>query len=320
MLMELMGLHLPGTAFVNPGTPLREALTVAGTQRVAGLSRLGDQFTPIAHVVDERAIVNGIVGLMATGGSTNHALHLVAIARAAGIRIDWRDLAEISAVVPLLARVYPNGTADVNHFHAAGGLAFMTRELLDAGLLHEDVITVAGRGLRAYTPNPILHDGALTWIDAPAESGDPTVVGTMAKPFSGHGGLMGTEAITVKVGKFEVELRPPPKLSIRWEILHFQHANEVRAACAALAACWRGRGRPSSSFKAHGYNVGAFGGAVLEELLERGAPFGEIASAGTMALGVLALDLVKPEDVDSEAERFPDDSGEPGLGGDGDRA
>jgi len=189
MLMELMGLHLPGTAFVNPGTPLREALTVAGTQRVAALSRLGDQLTPIAHVVDERAIVNGIVGLMATGGSTNHALHLVAIARAAGIRIDWRDLAEISAVVPLLARVYPNGTADVNHFHAAGGLAFMTRELLDAGLLHEDVITVAGRGLRAYTQNPILHDGALTWIDAPAESGDPTVVGTMAKPFSGHGGL-----------------------------------------------------------------------------------------------------------------------------------
>src|SRR5579859_5274053 len=147
MLMEIMGLHLPGASFVNPGTPLREALTRASSQRVVAISALGREPTPMSAVVDERAVVNGVIGLLATGGSTNHTLHLVAMAAAAGIRLTWGDFAELSAVVPLLARVYPNGQADVNHFHAAGGMAFLIGTLLDAGLLHEDVTTIVGPGL-----------------------------------------------------------------------------------------------------------------------------------------------------------------------------
>src|SRR3954471_8637315 len=144
LLLEVMGLHLPGASFPNPGTPLREALTVAAAQRITRSTGLGPEYTPVGRVVDERAIINGCVALLATGGSTNHTMHLVAIARAAGIRLRWRDIAELSAVVPLLARIYPNGPADVNHFAAAGGIGFVVRELLDAGLLHEDVQTVAG--------------------------------------------------------------------------------------------------------------------------------------------------------------------------------
>ncbi|MGN6781465.1 MAG: dihydroxy-acid dehydratase domain-containing protein, partial [Marmoricola sp.] len=146
MLMEVMGLHLPGASFVNPGTPLREALTAAAGARVTELTALGEQFTPVGEVLDEKAVVNGCVALLATGGSTNHTLHLPARAAAAGIQLDWADFADLSAVVPLLTRVYPNGKADVNHFHAAGGLAFVVRTLLEAGLLHEDVRTVAGPG------------------------------------------------------------------------------------------------------------------------------------------------------------------------------
>jgi phosphogluconate dehydratase len=189
MLMEVMGLHLPGAAFVNPGTPLREALTAEAARRVAGLTALGSAHTPIGQVVDERAIVNAIVGLLATGGSTNHTIHLVAIARAAGIFIDWGDFAELSAVVPLLARIYPNGKADVNHFHAAGGMAFLVRELLDAGLLHEDVLTVAGRGLRAYAQEPVLDGATLRWRDAAADSLDTDVLRAAAQPFQADGGL-----------------------------------------------------------------------------------------------------------------------------------
>ncbi|WP_294638731.1 phosphogluconate dehydratase [uncultured Aquabacterium sp.] len=191
MLMEIMGLHLPGSAFIHPHTPLREALTREAARRVAQLTRLGNQYTPVGHVIDERAVVNGLVGLMATGGSTNHTLHLVAMARAAGIVIDWDDFDAISAITPLLARVYPNGKADVNHFHAAGGMAFLIRELLDAGLLHEDVKTVAGgaEGLRAYTRQPQLEGDRVVWVDVPALSGDPTVVSTVAAPFSSDGGL-----------------------------------------------------------------------------------------------------------------------------------
>ncbi|NGO91124.1 MAG: phosphogluconate dehydratase, partial [Halomonas sp.] len=144
MLMEIMGLHLPGSAFVHPHSALRAALTREAARQAARLTRLGSQYTPVGHVIDERAVVNGLVGLMATGGSTNHTLHLVAMARAAGIVIDWDDFDAISTITPLLARVYPNGKADVNHFHAAGGMAFLIRELLDAGLLHEGVKTVAG--------------------------------------------------------------------------------------------------------------------------------------------------------------------------------
>jgi phosphogluconate dehydratase len=189
MLMEVMGLHLPGAAFVHPGTPLREALTAAAARRVLEITARGNQYTPIAEVVDERAVINGIVALMATGGSTNHTIHLVAMARAAGIQISWNDFDAISAVTPLLARIYPNGKADVNHFHAAGGMAFLIGELLDAGLLHEDVTTVAGRGLSAYRQEPLLSQGTLVWKDGAARSGDPTVLATMAKPFSADGGL-----------------------------------------------------------------------------------------------------------------------------------
>jgi phosphogluconate dehydratase len=189
MLMEVMGLHLPGAAFVHPNTPLRDALTAHAAKRVLEISARGNQYIPIAEVVDERAVVNGIVALMATGGSTNHTIHLVAMARAAGIHITWDDFDEISAATPLLARVYPNGKADVNHFHAAGGMALLIGELLDAGLLHEEVTTVAGRGLSHYRTEPVLEDGALVWRDGVKESADPAVVTSMAKPFSPDGGL-----------------------------------------------------------------------------------------------------------------------------------
>ena len=190
MLMEVMGLHLPGAAFVNPNTPLRDALTVAAAQRAVAISDEGGEYTPIGHVVDERAIVNGIVGLLATGGSTNHTIHLVAIARAAGITIDWEDFRVLSDRVPLLARVYPNGKADVNQFHAAGGMGFVIGELIDAGLLHADTTTVAGAGgLVRYRERPTLEGERLVWAPTPAESGDPLVLAPASKPFSADGGL-----------------------------------------------------------------------------------------------------------------------------------
>ena len=189
MLMEIMGLHLPGASFVNPGTPLREALTRAAAQRVVAISPLGSEPTPMAEVVDERAVVNGVVGLLATGGSTNHTLHLVAMAAAAGIKLTWGDFADLSAVVPLLARVYPNGQADVNHFHAAGGMAFLIATLLDAGLLHEDVRTVAGPGLTRYRREPSLQGGELVWRDGPNRSLDLEVLRPTSDPFAPDGGL-----------------------------------------------------------------------------------------------------------------------------------
>jgi phosphogluconate dehydratase len=189
MLMEVMGLHMPGSAFVSPNTPLRDALTAAATHRLARITSLGKEYIPLARVVDERAIVNGIVGLLATGGSTNHTLHLVAIARAAGIIIDWTDFSELSDVVPLLARIYPNGSADVNHFHAAGGMGFLVRELLHAGLMHADVQTIAGVGLDAYTQEPWLSPEGVAWRPAPTESGDTSVLRPASDPFSADGGL-----------------------------------------------------------------------------------------------------------------------------------
>ncbi|WP_126285197.1 phosphogluconate dehydratase [Burkholderia stagnalis] len=189
MLMELMGLHLPGSAFVHPHTPLRTALTAEAARRVLDLTVERGHYTPIGHVIDEKAIVNGIVALLATGGSTNHTLHLVAIARAAGILIDWDDFDELSAAVPLLAKIYPNGKADVNHFHAAGGIAFLVRNLLEGGLLHEDVMTVAGKGLSHYTKEPKLIDGKLTWVDGAAESHDTKVLRAIGEPFQPDGGL-----------------------------------------------------------------------------------------------------------------------------------
>ena len=196
MLMEIMGLHLPGAAFITPGTPLRDALTVAAAQRAVAIASHGEgggscNYMPIGRLVDEKSIVNAIVGLLATGGSTNHTLHLVAIARAAGIVIDWDDFNELSSVVPLLARIYPNGDADVNHFHAAGGPGFVIRELLDAGLAHEDVNTILGRGLRAHCRKPTLDThGKVVWHEVPKHSGDENVVRPASKPFSKDGGLI----------------------------------------------------------------------------------------------------------------------------------
>ncbi len=170
MLMEFMGLHLPGSSFVNPNTPLRDALTVAGVERAAQITALGNDYRPAADILDERTFVNGIVGLMATGGSTNLVLHLPAMARAAGVILDLQDFAELSAATPLMAKVYPNGLADVNHFHAAGGLGYMIGELLEAGLLHPDTKTIAGDGLELYTREPKVIDGALGWHDGPSST------------------------------------------------------------------------------------------------------------------------------------------------------
>jgi len=189
MMMELMGLHIPGAAFVPPGTPLRQALTRAAVHRLAAIGKHAADPRPLARVVDEKALVNACVGLMATGGSTNHAIHLPAMARAAGVLIDWQDMDEISAAVPLIARVYPNGEADVNHFHAAGGMAWVVRELLDAGLVHADVLTVAEGGMPAYAREPVLADEALAWRDAPAEAGDAAILATVARPFLADGGM-----------------------------------------------------------------------------------------------------------------------------------
>ncbi len=189
MLMEVMGLHLPGSAFVPPNTPLRDALTAHAAKRAAQITALGSDYRPLARMVDERAMVNAVVGLLATGGSTNHTLHLIAIARAAGLILDWEDFHELSEVVPLLARIYPNGAADVNHFHAAGGMGFLVRELLDAGLMHGDVRTVAGDGLRSYAQEPWLSPQGLAWRDAPAVSADTSVLRPANDPFSPDGGL-----------------------------------------------------------------------------------------------------------------------------------
>lgn len=189
MLMEVMGLHLPGAAFVNPGTGLRDALTVAATEQVLRVTALGDDWRPIGHSIDEKALVNAMVGLAATGGSTNHAIHLVAMARAAGLRIDWNDLDALSRATPLLARIYPNGSADVNHFHAAGGLGFVIRELLDAGLLHGDLKCVHGGDLRQQSLEPQLDGTQLVWREPPPASGDPNVLRPVAEPFDAEGGL-----------------------------------------------------------------------------------------------------------------------------------
>ncbi|MBU4508207.1 MAG: phosphogluconate dehydratase, partial [Gammaproteobacteria bacterium] len=190
MLMEIMGLHLPGASFVNPGTELRELLSKAALERaLANTGKTGEPAICMADIVSEKTIVNGIIGLLATGGSTNHTIHLVAMARAAGVLIDWDDFAELSAVVPLLARVYPNGSADVNHFHAAGGMGFLMQELLTNGLLHGDVTTVMGQGLGAYTNEPCLQDGQLAWRPVPTVSGDTAVLRPVSEPFSADGGL-----------------------------------------------------------------------------------------------------------------------------------
>jgi phosphogluconate dehydratase len=188
MLLEAMGLHVPGAAFVHPHDGLREALTREAVRQLLAIRR-GERFTPIGRLVDERCIVNAMVALLATGGSTNHLIHWVAVARAAGIQIDWTDFADLAAAVPLLARVYPNGSADVNEFQAAGGPGFVLRELLDGGCLHADVAAVDPRGLAAYTRLPGLRDGRLHWQPLPRDSGDAGVLRPAARPFSPTGGL-----------------------------------------------------------------------------------------------------------------------------------
>jgi phosphogluconate dehydratase len=189
LMLEIMGLQLPGSSFVNPDDPLREVLNKMAAKQVCRLTEMGTQYTPIGEVVSEKSVVNGIVGILATGGSTNLTMHIVAAARAAGIIVNWDDFSDLSDAVPLLARVYPNGHADINHFHAAGGMALLVKELLDAGMLHEDVNTVAGFGLRKYTQEPRIIDGELRWVDGPTESLDHEVLTHVATPFQVNGGL-----------------------------------------------------------------------------------------------------------------------------------
>ncbi len=189
LVVEVMGLHLPGASFVPPGTPLRRALTEAAGRRATAITAQGPEYTPISRVVDEHAVVNGVIALLATGGSTNHTLHLVAIAAAAGIQLTWDDFSDLSAVVPLLTRIYPNGVADINHLVAAGGVQFLVGTLLDAGLLHADVSTVAGPGLDRYRQEPVLENGVLTWRDGATTSGDTAVLRPATDPFAADGGL-----------------------------------------------------------------------------------------------------------------------------------
>lgn len=226
MLMEIMGLHMPGSAFVTPNTPLRHALTEAATVQAIKLSQEGISTSDIITV---ESIVNGIVGLLATGGSTNHAIHLPAIAKAAGIEINWDDFSELSAVVPLLAKVYPNGKADVNHFHAAGGMALLIRELISAGLLHEDVQTVVGKGLSNYTQEPTLVDGELAWKDGATTSGDDTVIASAKTPFSADGGL---RLLAGNLGRSVIKISAvaPEHRKVTAPAVIFDHQDELLAA------------------------------------------------------------------------------------------
>ncbi|MCB1338640.1 MAG: phosphogluconate dehydratase [Maritimibacter sp.] len=232
MLMEFMGLHLPGASFVNPGTPLRDALTEEAARRALAITGLGNDFTPVAEVLDEKAIVNGIVGLMATGGSTNLVLHLPAMARAAGVEITLEDFADISRAVPLMARVYPNGLADVNHFHAAGGLGYLIGELLDAGLLHDDTTTVVGKGLAAYTREPKIGADGLRWQDEPRENLNDKILRPVSDPFQATGGLV---QLTGDLGSavIKVSAVSPERHLVEAPVRIFHDQDAVKAAFRA---------------------------------------------------------------------------------------
>ncbi len=232
MLMEFMGLHLPGAAFVNPGTPLRAALTSAAVERAAQITALGNDYRPAGEILDERAFVNGMVGLMATGGSTNLVLHLPAMARAAGIILDLEDFADISAAVPLMARVYPNGLADVNHFHAAGGLGYMIGDLLDAGLLHADARTVAGDGLARYAQEPKLRDGVLVWEDGAGQSLNDRILRPASDPFQPSGGLRQLDG-NLGRGVIKTSAVADDRLAIEAPARVFQDQDSVKAAFRA---------------------------------------------------------------------------------------
>lgn len=232
LVVEMMGLHLPGSSFVNPGTELRDELTKAAARQVTRLTDLGTDYMPVGHIVDVKAVVNGIVGLLATGGSTNHTMHLVAVARSAGFIVNWDDFADLSNATPLLTRIYPNGQADINHFQQAGGMALLIKELLDAGLLHEDVNTVAGFGLRRYTQVPVMQDGKLVWVDGPTTSLDDSVLSTVAKPFKDHGGL---QVLSGNVGRGVIKtsaLRPGTEI-VKAPAVVFSSQHELDAAFKA---------------------------------------------------------------------------------------
>jgi len=232
MLMEFMGLHLPGASFVNPDTPLRDALTAEGTRRALAITAEGNDYRPVGRILDERAFVNGIVGLMATGGSTNLVIHMVAMARAAGIALDPQDFADISAHVPLMARVYPNGLADVNHFHAAGGLGYMIGELLEAGLLHPDSETVAGTGLARYAEEPKLTEAGLSWTPGAGESGNTRILRPASDPFQPTGGLA---SLSGNLGRavIKVSAVPEERRVIEAPVRVFHDQEQVKAAFRA---------------------------------------------------------------------------------------
>ncbi|MGQ0531393.1 MAG: phosphogluconate dehydratase [Caulobacteraceae bacterium] len=229
MMMELMGLHIPNTAFINPNTPLRDALTIAAAQRAAAITGLGDDYRPIGRLVDERSIVNAIVGLMATGGSTNHFIHLPAIARAAGIEITWDDFSHIARVTPLLTKIYPNGSADVNQFRDAGGMAFIARELLGLGLLHGDIATVVGDSLDPYTRDPELDGDTLVWRDAPSEPRNADIVRPASNPFQPTGGLVVMEGGLGR-GCAKTSAVSAPFMVVEAPALVFDSQAEVQAA------------------------------------------------------------------------------------------
>jgi len=229
MMMELMGLHVPGAAFINPGTPLRQALTRAAVHRLAELAK--EKARPLAQVIDERAIVNAAIGLLATGGSTNHAIHLPAIARAAGIIIDWQDFDELSVAVPLIARIYPNGSGDVNDFHHAGGMAFVTRSLLQAGLLHADTLTAGADRIEAYGGNPRLNGEEIVWEEI-SESRDPTMLRPVGDPFLPDGGM---RLVSGNLGRatFKTSAVTPERWTIEAPVCVFSDQEQVLAAFAA---------------------------------------------------------------------------------------
>jgi phosphogluconate dehydratase len=232
MMMEVMGLHMPGAAFVNPGTKLRDRLTRAAVHRLTEIGHKGSDYRPLGACIDERAIVNAAVGLLATGGSTNHAIHIPAIARAAGIIIDWEDIDRLSSAVPLIARIYPNGAGDVNAFQAAGGMGFAIRTLLDAGLLHADIATVSGDSLDAYARTPAMDGETLVWNDPPAQSLDPVMLRSVADAFAPDGGMR-LVAGNLGRGTFKTSAVDPARFTIEAPARVFADQNDVVAAFKA---------------------------------------------------------------------------------------
>jgi phosphogluconate dehydratase len=229
MMMEMTGLHLPGSAFVHPNTPLRDALVAAAPKRAVEIRDGSNDYTPMAQVVDEKSLVNALAGLLATGGSTNHTLHLIAMARAAGVQLTWEDFDDLSRVTPLIARVYPNGTEDVNAFHAAGGMAFVVRQLLDAGLAHDEVMTVAGPGLRRFQTEPFLDGGKLVWREGTATSLNPDILRSVDDPFSAEGGL---RLMNGPLGRavMKTSAVKPEHLVIQAPAIVFEDQDELQAA------------------------------------------------------------------------------------------